>query len=133
MTFSLSPLLRFALRLDAAASAMTALVCLTGPGVLANVLGLPAQFLVMVGLTCLAWAVVTGFTSTRRQVAAWAIWAIIAFNAVWVLESVMLLVLGWVQPTALGVAFVLVQALAVAMFAELQFIGLRRSRSALAI
>jgi hypothetical protein len=43
-----------------------------------------------------------------------------------------LLVTDIVVPTALGYAFVSAQAAAVAVFAELQFIGLRRSEAAMA-
>ena len=38
-----------------------------------------------------------------------------------------LLLSGYVAPNALGIAFVVAQALAVAVLAELQFVGLRRS------
>ena len=56
--------------------------------------------------------------------------AVIAINAIWVIESVMALVLGWVQPNALGVAFVLAQAAAVAVFAGLQVFAIRGARQA---
>jgi hypothetical protein len=56
-----------------------------------------------------------------------AVWAIIAANAVWALASVALLVSGWIAPNVLGVIFVAMQAAVVAVFGELQFIGLRRS------
>jgi hypothetical protein len=55
------------------------------------------------------------------------VWAVILCNAVWVADSLLLLMSGWVQPTALGTAFVLAQALLVGLFAELQALGLRRS------
>jgi hypothetical protein len=38
-----------------------------------------------------------------------------------------LLVSGWIAPNVLGVIFVAMQAAVVAVFGELQFIGLRRS------
>jgi hypothetical protein len=38
-----------------------------------------------------------------------------------------LLVSGWVAPTALGYAFVIAQAAVVAVLAELQIAGLRRT------
>jgi hypothetical protein len=41
-----------------------------------------------------------------------------------------LLASGWVAPTALGYAFVLGQALVVAILAECEYLGLRRSRPA---
>ena len=61
-----------------------------------------------------------------------AVKAIIALNVLWVLGSVGLLVSGWVAPTVLGYAFVIVQAIVVGVFAELQFIGLRRTGAATA-
>jgi hypothetical protein len=42
------------------------------------------------------------------------------------LDCVALLFTGWIDPTLLGVAFILMQAVVVAAFAELQVIGLRR-------
>ena len=47
-------------------------------------------------------------------------------NSAWVAGSLALLVSGAVSPTMLGYAFVLVQAVAVGVLAELQWIGLRR-------
>ena len=45
-------------------------------------------------------------------------------------RSVALALAGWLPLTALGVAFVLAQAAAVALFATLQVAGLRRLRTA---
>jgi len=50
---------------------------------------------------------------------------VVAGNAAWVAGSVALLVAA--APTGLGYAFVIAQALAVALLAELEFIGLRRT------
>jgi len=44
-----------------------------------------------------------------------------------VIDSALLLLSGWGQPSTLGVAFVIAQAVAVGIFAELQFIGQRRT------
>ena len=59
-----------------------------------------------------------------------AVWAIIAFNLAWVVGSVVLVAAGWFELTVLGTAFVLLQAAAVALFACLEFVGLRRTRLA---
>jgi hypothetical protein len=40
-----------------------------------------------------------------------------------------LLFTGWVDPTGIGQAFVVFQALVVAGFAEMQYLALRRSRA----
>ena len=60
------------------------------------------------------------------------VWSIIGLNVVWVIDSVLILATGWVEPNALGYAVVIAQALAVGVFAELEYVGLRRSRLALA-
>lgn len=56
-----------------------------------------------------------------------AVWAVIAINAVWAIDSIALLFTGWVSPNLLGQAFVVVQAVSVAVIAELQYLGLKRS------
>ena len=53
-------------------------------------------------------------------------------NALWVADSVLLLMSGWVAPTSAGYAFVIAQALVVLMYAEFQYVGLRRSTVAMA-
>jgi hypothetical protein len=58
--------------------------------------------------------------------------AVIGLNALWALDSILLLVSGWVAPTAAGFAFVIAQGVVVAMYAELQLMGLRRSTAAAA-
>ena len=53
--------------------------------------------------------------------------AVVALNAVYAVDSILLLFTGWVELTTLGFVFVLAQALAVAALAELQWLGLRRA------
>jgi hypothetical protein len=53
--------------------------------------------------------------------------AVIALNAAWVADNILLPLSGWAQPTGLVTAFVIAQAAAVALFAKLQFMGLRRA------
>jgi hypothetical protein len=65
------------------------------------------------------------YVGTRERLAPPAVWAVIACNALWAAGS--LLLLAWLAPTLLGYVFVVAQATAVAVFGELQFIGLRRS------
>lgn len=123
-----APLLRAALALDGVASGATGALMLAAGPVLAGPLGLPAAPLQAAGAVCLAWAALTFWMSRRATLPAWGVWAVIGLNLVWVADSVLLLVSGWVAPTALGVAFVLVQAAAVDALAVAQWIGLRRSQ-----
>ena len=67
------------------------------------------------------------WVGTRETISRPAVQAIIALNVLWVVGSVGLLLSGFVAPTVLGYAFVIAQAVVVGVFAELQFIGLRRS------
>ena len=55
------------------------------------------------------------------------VWAVIIGNVLWAGDSILLLLTGWIEPAALGYAFFVTQALAVILFAELQYVGLRRS------
>ncbi len=127
-----SPLLRQALLADAVTTAACAALMIAGAGFLEGLLGLPATLLRAAGLLLIpfvAYVVMLGF---RERVSRGAVWSVIGLNALWVVDSVLLLVSGYVTPTGSGIAFVLAQAAVVAMYAELQFMGLRRSSPALA-
>ena len=128
-------LLRLTLKLDAAASGAMGVLLLLAAGLVigdqrpfALLLGTPTALLVPVGLFLVAFAAFVWVVGTRSRINSTAAWAVLAANVLWVLASVVLLVDGWFPLTTLGVAFVLVQAAAVALFAGLQFLGLRRSR-----
>jgi hypothetical protein len=121
-----TPFLRFALLGDAAASGATGLLMAAAAGPLSGVLGLPKPLLLGVGLVLLPYAAFVGWLGLKPQVPTALVWAVIVANAVWALDSLLLLLSGWVQPTGLGMAFVIAQAVVVALFAELQFVGLRR-------
>ena len=128
-SFQPSPLLRYALIGDALASGATGLLLAGGAGFLTGFFGLQEQLMRYAGLFLLPYALVVAYVGTRATVSRGAVWAIIVVNALWVIESIMLLIAGWVAPTTLGIAFVAAQALVVAAFAEAQFLGLRKSRS----
>lgn len=119
--------LRRVLILDAAASAATGALMAFAAGQLGTPLGLPDDLLRYGGLALLPFAALVGFMATRETLPRAIIWAVIVANALWVVDSVALLASGWVAPTALGSAFVVAQAAAVAVLAELEYIGLRRT------
>ncbi len=129
-TIHASPLLRQALLADAVASGARGLLLALAGGAAGPLLGLPAGLLTAVGLVLLPWAVAVGWLATRATPPRLGVWAVIALNAFWVLESVLLLVGGWLRPTGLGYAFVLGQAAVVLVLLELQVLGLRRSGAA---
>lgn len=127
--FPPSPFLRFALIGDAIASGGTGLLLAGGAGFLTSILGLPEPLLRYAGFFLLPYAAFVGYVGTRVTLSRGMIWAIIIANALWATKSILLLFGGWVSPTTLGTAFVVVQALVVAGFAEAQWIGLRKSNA----
>jgi len=126
-----TPLLRMALLGDAASSAAMGLLLAGGAGALAAPLGLPETLLRAAGLVLLPWAGWVALLGNAASVARNALRAVVAVNTVWVIDSLLLLAFArWfgLAPTALGVAFVLAQAAAVAAFAGVQAAALRRAR-----
>ena len=122
-----SRLLKNALVLDAAACAGMGLALAFGAGALAAPLGFPAGFLRGAGLALLPCAALLAFLASRETLPRLAVHAVIGVNLVWIVDSLAILLLGWFQPTGLGIAFVLGQAAAVAVVTELELIGLKRS------
>jgi CHASE2 domain-containing sensor protein len=119
-------LLHRALQLDAVASGVLGALLVVTSGATGRLLDLPAALLLDAGIVMLAWAAITGWLGTRAVVPRRGAVAAIVVNLLWAIDSVALLVTGWVEPNGLGVAFVVVQALAVLGLAELQYQGLRR-------
>ena len=122
-----SPLLRLTLKVDAIAGGAMGLLMALAAQPLGELLGLPFVLLLVAGIVLLPLALVLYWMSSQTLLSRTGVWAVIALNALWVVESVALLVTGYVQPTALGYAFVIGQALVVLLLAELEFFGLRRS------
>ena len=118
--------LRRALILDAVASGAAGLLMIAGAGLLEGFLGLPAGLLRGAGLVLVPYVAFVVFVGTRTEIEPPAVWSIIVANVLWAAASGLLLVSGWVAPTALGYAFVIGQAAVVALLGELQYVGLRR-------
>ena len=119
--------LRNVLLLDAATCVASGLLMSLGAAPLASMLVLPAVLLREAGLILLPFAAFVLFTATRERMPRGLVWCVIVANALWTLDCIALLLSGWVSPNALGTAFVLVQAIAVAVLAELEFFGLKRA------
>lgn len=119
--------------MDAAGCAGMGASLVTSSGWLSDSLHLPAGLLREAAMVLLPFAALLAFLGTRARLPRFAIWAVIAVNAIWVIDSIVLLLTGWVQPNLLGYLFVAGQAAFVAVFAELEYIGLRRSVPAAAV
>lgn len=128
-SFPNTPFLRNALLVDAAATGATAALMIVGAGWLDGLLGLPVALMREAGLILVPFVAFVAWIGTRARVSRGAVSAIIAVNVLWVVASICLLISSWVAPTLLGYAFVIAQAAAVGLFAELQYIGLKRQEA----
>jgi hypothetical protein len=120
-----STLLRNALVADAVITGATGLAMFLGAGLLASLFGLPDALLRYAGLSLIPFAALVAFMAARDRVSRPAVLAIIIANVLWVVDSFLLLLTGWVQPSVLGYVFVIGQAVIVAGFAEVQHMGLK--------
>lgn len=121
-----STFLRRVLFADGAISAVAGSVMFAGAGALEPLLGVPSSLLRYAGLSLFPWVAYVIFVATREQLSRASVWSVIALNALWVAGSVLLLIDGPVAPTTFGYAFILMQALAVAILTDLEYVGLRR-------
>jgi hypothetical protein len=122
-----SPLLQFALLLDAVATAASGFAMLLFAAELESALRLPATLMTYAGIFMLAYALVVAIFGTRTTLPRWAVWAVIVGNTLWAIDCIALAFAGIFAPSALGIAFLLTQAVFVLGLAELQYFGLRRS------
>jgi hypothetical protein len=121
-------LLRFALLLDGVATGANGVLYLAGAPLLDGWLGLPTGVLMAVGAFLVAYAALVLRLATRERMPRAAVVAVIAANALWVVDSLLALALDWFTPTAVGQVLIAVQAVLVAGLAALQYVGLRRAR-----
>lgn len=125
-TLPSSTFLRRALMADAAVSGATGVLMLVAAGVLASLLGLPAELLRWAGIALIPFAAFVLYVARRETASRALTLAVVAMNALWAVGSIVLLLAPGIAPTAVGYVFVIGQAVAVALFAELQYVGLRR-------
>jgi hypothetical protein len=117
--------LRAALLLDAAVTGVNGLAYLAASRWLGDLLGVPplllqclGAFLVLFGVFVFA---VAGPSSVSRAAAR----VVIGANVIWAVGSVVTLLTGALMPTAIGIAWIVLQAAAVAGLAALQAHALR--------
>lgn len=131
-SFPTSTFLRRVLWADAATCLAAGLMMTLGAATLERHFGLPSELSRYAGVGLLPFAAFLVYLAARESLKAPVVWAVIALNVLWTADSVLLLVSGWITPTEAGSAFVLAQALGVAVFAALEFVGLRKSATAAA-
>lgn len=122
-----SPLLKRVLLIDGLTSLTLGVLLIAVAGFVSSALGLPEALLRVAGLICVPFAAAVWWLARQDRPPEAAIWAVIVANAAWVVASIGLLVSGWVEPTLLGLVFVIAQAIVVGVFAELQYVGWKRA------
>jgi hypothetical protein len=127
-----STFLSRALLADAVFSGVSAVGLTLGAGLLAPFLNLPEALLRETGLFLIAYTALAGWLGTRSSIPKVLVLIVVAGNAAWTLASIALLFSGAVSPNLLGEIVVVAQAIATGVFAELQYVGLRRSGGAVA-
>jgi hypothetical protein len=122
-----SVFLRRALVADALVSAAVGAVMALGAAGLQRLLGLPTLLLVSAGLSLAPFVAYVLWLAKRATVPRAAVWLAIALNIVWAAGCVFVRVDAGVQPTRLGEAFIVLHIVTVLLFAELEYLGLRRA------
>lgn len=115
---------------DALSCAATGALQLGLTDALARLTGLPAALLIGTGVFLLAYAALAAWMASRPVPPRRLVGLVVVGNLAWAVGGVALLASGLVAHTLLGVAWVLAQAVAVIVLAELQWMGLRATRPA---
>jgi len=120
--------LRFALTLDAVVTGANGAAYLVAAGALDDLLGVPTGLLRGIGTFLMVYALALGAVRTPRSISRPLAYGVVAVNAAWTLGSITVVIAGWHSPTVTGSIWIVMQAVVVAGFAELQLVGLRRTR-----
>ena len=127
---SMSVFLRRVLLADALVSGAAGALMLFGAALLAPLLNLPVALLVPAGAVLALYAGALVWLARKPALPRGAVWALIAINVLWAIDCLWVSLGGVFAPTQLGHAFIGVQIAAVLLFADLQYMALRRRRSA---
>ena len=122
-----STFLRRALLADAIFSGVAAVGFTFGAGAFAPLFNLPEALLRETGLFLIAYTALVGWLASRGSVARPLALLVVVGNAAWTVGSIALLLSGAVSPNLMGEVMVVAQAIATGVFAELQYVGLRKS------
>lgn len=122
-----SPFLRCALLLDAVVSGVSALALTFDATALASLFSLPEALLRESGVFLIAYTMFVGWLGSRVVMHRGLVTLVIAGNVAWTIASIALLLSGAVSPNLAGEVVIAAQAIGTGLFAELQYIGLRRS------
>ncbi|MFG3259489.1 hypothetical protein [Streptomyces sp. NPDC048172] len=121
-------LLRTSLRIDSWSTAFFGVFLLVGAAWLEGPLGLTPNWSVPFGVAMLGGAAALSLIAGYPEIPARLARTVVALNAVSAVGMLVLAFTGVMPLNGLGTAFIVVGAVAVTAFAELEFVGLRRQR-----
>ncbi|WP_433663315.1 hypothetical protein ACQPW1_14985 [Nocardia sp. CA-128927] len=119
--------LRTALRVDGWGTGAFGVVMLAGAVVLRDLLGLPTAWSIPFGVAMLGGALVLLLIAGAPEIPCCQACAVVAVNALSAIGMVVLTLSGLIDLTGLGIAFMFIGAAVVAIFATVEFAGLRRA------
>lgn len=112
---------------DAIVSGAAGVALVGGSFFLASILGLPPALMLWAGIALAPWTAGLLLMSRQTRISKALVWAVIIANLAWVAGSLFVAFGPAVAPTLFGKVFIVAQAVTVALFAELQALGLKRS------
>ena len=119
--------IRNVLKANALFSALSGLLCVLASTQVAAFLGIGEPTVITVlGVLLLIFAADLSFLATRRHISPKFVRAVMVADILWVVGSAVLLLTGWVPFSVGGKWIVGLAAVVVAVFAELEYIGLKR-------
>jgi hypothetical protein len=121
--------MRFVLWADAISCLACGFLQVSLTTVLSERLGLAATLLADTGIFLLLYGAVVLFLATRIRVASATVWLLIAGNMAWAVACIAILIGGAAELTLFGKGYVVLQASAVAILAQLQYAALRYHKS----
>jgi hypothetical protein len=122
--------LRTALLLDAGMSGASGVALVAAPQAIGQATALPPGLLLGAGLFFLPYAALLAWLATRPLVPRWLVGLLAAGNLLWAGKCAALPLLGVLAPNGWGIAFLAAQAAAVAAFAQLYVMAMRRETPA---
>jgi hypothetical protein len=122
-----SRLLRAAFAIDAAASGTLAMVQILAPHATEQLFGLPVELLVATGVLLAAYAVLLIWLTPAVTVSSALVRLIVVGNLGWAAACMALVAVLPTDVTAIGVGYLLFQAVAVVAFAGAEALGLKLS------
>ncbi len=130
--------IRQALLADAAITGATALLMLAGAPLLDDLLDLPTALLAVAGGVLIPYVGYLLWLASRDAIPRGGVLLTIGANIAWAIGCAALLIGGMVDPNGLGVAFILLNAVVVLVFADLVVLAMRgeqpnRARNALSL